>query len=88
VTDTATTGSAPHSASSDPTTPPYATPVDYDSYGRYGPGRGFDKGKSFRRPVYRFQGRITADGSSGYPAVRCLAWPVIATRRRRRASRR
>jgi len=70
MSDAATAaGSAPHSASSDPTTPPYASPVDYDSYGLYGPGRGFDKGKSFQRPVYRFQGRITADGSSGYPAV-------------------
>ena len=49
--------------------PRYATPVDYDSYGTYGPGRGFNKGTSFQRPVYRFQGRITADGSSGYPAV-------------------
>ena len=70
MSDAATaTGSAPHPASSDPTTPPYASPVDYDSYGLYGPGRGFDKGKSFQRPVYRFQGRISADGSSGYPAV-------------------
>ena len=49
--------------------PRYASPVDYGAYGLYGPGRGFDKGKSFQRPVYRFQGRITADGSSGYPAA-------------------
>ena len=49
--------------------PRYASPVDYQAYGDYGPGRGFDKGKSFQRPTYRFQGRITADGSSGYPAV-------------------
>ena len=49
--------------------PRYASPVDYESYGPYGPGRGFNKGSSFQRPVYRFQGRITADGSSGYPAV-------------------
>lgn len=48
--------------------PRYASPVDYDTYGPYGPGRGFDKGSSFQRPRYRFQGRITADGSSGYPA--------------------
>ncbi len=61
--------STPHSASSDPTAPPYASPVDYDSHGSYGPGRGFNEGSSFQRPVYRFQGRITADGSSGYPAV-------------------
>jgi glutathionyl-hydroquinone reductase len=49
--------------------PRYASPVDYDSYGTYGPGRGFNKGSSFQRPVYRFQGRISADGSTGFPAV-------------------
>jgi len=49
--------------------PRYASPVDYESYGTYGPGRGFNKGSSFQRPVYRFQGRITVGGSSGYPAV-------------------
>jgi putative glutathione S-transferase len=59
----------PRSASSHPTTPPHASPVDYEAHGHYGPGRGFDKGKSFQRPTYRFQGRITADGSSGYPAA-------------------
>ncbi len=48
--------------------PRYASPVDYEAYGQYGPGRGFERGKSFQRPRYRFQGRITADGSSGYPA--------------------
>ena len=69
MSDTATTGEAPRFASSDPATSPFASPVDYGSYGLYGPGRGFDKGKSFQRPVYRFQGRITADGSSGYPAI-------------------
>jgi glutathionyl-hydroquinone reductase len=59
VTDTAAaTGSAR-----------YASPVDYEAYGLYGPGRGFGRGKGFQRPVYRFQGRLTADGSSGYPAV-------------------
>ena len=51
------------------TVPRYASPVDYDAYGLYGPGRGFNQGTSFQRPVYRFQGRITANGSSGYPAV-------------------
>jgi glutathionyl-hydroquinone reductase len=60
VTDTAAaTGSAPC----------FASPVDYEAYGLYGPGRGFERGKGFQRPVYRFQGRLTADGSSGYPAV-------------------
>jgi glutathione S-transferase/putative glutathione S-transferase len=49
--------------------PSYASPVDYAAYGPYGPGRGFDSGqRAFQRPVYRFQGRITADGSSGYRA--------------------
>jgi glutathionyl-hydroquinone reductase len=48
--------------------PRYASPVDYGRYGRYGQGRGFDAGQSFHRPVYQFQGRITADGSGGYRA--------------------
>jgi len=46
----------------------YASPVDYETYGRYGPGRGFESGTTFTRPRYPFQGRITADGSSGYAA--------------------
>src|SRR5260370_42054092 len=46
----------------------YASAVDFEAYGEYGPGRGFERGKSFQRPRYRFQGRITADGSSGYRA--------------------
>ncbi|HEY6315202.1 MAG TPA: glutathione S-transferase C-terminal domain-containing protein [Streptosporangiaceae bacterium] len=48
--------------------PRFASPVDYEAYGQYGPGRGFEAGQAFLRPVYRFQGRITADGSSGYQA--------------------
>jgi len=48
--------------------PSYASPVDYDTYGQYGPGRGFNQGQAFQRPRYRFQGRITPDGSSRYPA--------------------
>jgi glutathionyl-hydroquinone reductase len=48
--------------------PRYAGPVDYGSYGPYGPGRGFDQGQGFHRPRYRFQGRITAGGASGFPA--------------------
>jgi len=48
--------------------PRYASPVDYDTYGPYGPGRGFDRGRGFQRPRYRFQDRVTADGSSGFPA--------------------
>jgi glutathionyl-hydroquinone reductase len=46
----------------------YAGTVDYDTYGPYGPGRGFDRSQGFNRPRYRFQGRITADGASGFPA--------------------
>jgi hypothetical protein len=30
--------------------PRYAGPVDYDTYGTYGPGRGFDRGQEWRRP--------------------------------------
>jgi glutathionyl-hydroquinone reductase len=48
--------------------PEYASPVDFDAYGQYGAGRGFDQGKAFERPRYPFRGRITADGSSGYRA--------------------
>jgi glutathionyl-hydroquinone reductase len=48
--------------------PRYASPVDYGAYGEYGPGHGFERGQQFNRPRYRFQGRITADGASGYPA--------------------
>jgi glutathionyl-hydroquinone reductase len=48
--------------------PRYASPVDYAAYGHYGPGRGFTAGQAFNRPRYRFQGRITADGSSDYQA--------------------
>ena len=59
-------GTAP--AGSGPLAPRYASPVDYERYGPYGPGRGFDRGQGFHRPRYRFQGRITADGASGFPA--------------------
>jgi glutathione S-transferase/putative glutathione S-transferase len=48
--------------------PQYASPVDYDTYGLYGPGRGFDRGSGWTRPRYPFQGRVTADGSSGWQA--------------------
>jgi glutathione S-transferase/putative glutathione S-transferase len=46
----------------------FAGPVDYRTYGRYGERQGFPSGQSFVRPRYRFQGRITADGSSGFQA--------------------
>jgi len=41
--------------------PRYASPVDYDAYGEYGPGRGFERGQAFQRPRYRFQGRYARD---------------------------
>jgi glutathione S-transferase/putative glutathione S-transferase len=46
-------------------TPRYATPVDYQAYGSYGPGRGFARGQGFHRPRYEFTGRI---GSAEFPA--------------------
>ncbi|WP_113701883.1 glutathione S-transferase C-terminal domain-containing protein [Nonomuraea lactucae] len=45
----------------------YASPVDHAAYGRYGPGR-LHLSPDWNRPVYPFQGRITADGSSGFLA--------------------
>jgi hypothetical protein len=32
--------------------PRYASPVDYDACGEYGPGRGFERGQAFQRPRY------------------------------------
>lgn len=61
-----------------------ASPVDFDAYGDYGAYRrkpadgqqasdgqqaGGTPSASFVRAPYPFRGRITADGSSGYPAV-------------------
>jgi glutathionyl-hydroquinone reductase len=46
----------------------YAGPLDLDRYGPYGVNEGFAGGKNFERPAYRFRGRLTRDGSSGYPA--------------------
>jgi putative glutathione S-transferase len=47
-----------------------ASPVDFTAYGDYGdfspPGK--KEAAEFVRPAYPFRGRITADGSSGYPA--------------------
>ena len=49
-----------------------ASPVDFDAYGDYGdfrPKTGQQASKAeFVRAAYPFRGRITADGSSGYPA--------------------
>lgn len=54
---------------SDPTSaePVYASPVDIETYGPYGPGR-VDTSNGWKRPSYPFQERVTADGSSGYRA--------------------
>jgi putative glutathione S-transferase len=52
-----------------------ASPVDFTTFGDYGDFRRKQTAKvaaqpgEFVRPAYPFQGRITADGSSGYPAV-------------------
>jgi putative glutathione S-transferase len=46
-----------------------ASPVDFAAFGDYAASkRPPPKDGQFVRPVYPFQGRITADGSSGYPA--------------------
>ncbi|QUH03581.1 glutathione S-transferase C-terminal domain-containing protein [Saccharopolyspora erythraea] len=47
--------------------PAYASPVDLETYGHYGPGR-LDTSSGWQRPLYAFQDRVTADGSSGYRA--------------------
>jgi putative glutathione S-transferase len=49
-------------------TPQFASPVDYEAYGAYGVKGMGSADRTFVRPRYPFQGRITADGSSGYPA--------------------
>jgi len=49
-------------------TAPVASPVDFDEYGDYTPKVLPGTAQEFVRPRYPFQGRITADGSSGFPA--------------------
>jgi putative glutathione S-transferase len=51
-------------------TPRYASPTDVATHGRYTIRR--DPGDT--RPLYRFAGRITADGSSG-----CARSPAATT---------
>ena len=49
-----------------------ASPVDFAAFGDYGDFRRKQPQPAtgeFVRPAYPFRGRITADGSSGYPAV-------------------
>lgn len=45
-----------------------ASPVDFAAYGDYRMKASARPDGSFVRPRYRFTGRITADGASGYPA--------------------
>ncbi|GII58001.1 glutathione-dependent reductase [Planotetraspora thailandica] len=52
------------------TTAPVASPVDFSVHGDYTIKAATRPDGSFVRPLYPFQGRITADGSSGYPAER------------------
>jgi glutathionyl-hydroquinone reductase len=47
-----------------------ASPVDFGSYGDYSVKVPMRSDGAFVRPLYPFQGRITADGSSGFPAER------------------
>src|SRR5579859_6246139 len=47
-----------------------ASPVDFGSYGDYSVKAPVRADGAFVRPLYPFQGRITADGSSGFPAER------------------
>jgi glutathionyl-hydroquinone reductase len=49
-------------------TAPVASPADFERFGAYSLKAPARADGSFARPLYRFQGRITADGSSGYPA--------------------
>src|SRR5215472_21689 len=45
-----------------------ASPVDFERYGDYGDYKKGEQRAEFVRAPYPFQGRVTADGSSGYPA--------------------
>jgi glutathionyl-hydroquinone reductase len=49
-------------------TAPVASPVDFQSYGDYSVKAPVRADGAFVRPLYPFQGRITADGSSGFKA--------------------
>ena len=45
-----------------------ASEVDFDRYGAYTVKRTAPPDGGFQRPVYPFNGRVTADGASGYLA--------------------
>jgi putative glutathione S-transferase len=49
-------------------TAPVASPVDFAAFGDYTVRKPPQADGAFVRPVYPFQGRVTADGSSGFPA--------------------
>jgi glutathionyl-hydroquinone reductase len=49
-------------------TAPVASPVDFAEFGDYTVKRPPAADGAFVRPTYPFQGRITSDGSSGFPA--------------------
>ena len=49
-------------------TAPVASPVDFGEYGDYSVKAPARADGAFVRPLYPFQGRITADGSSGFAA--------------------
>ena len=49
-------------------TPQFASPVDYEAYGVYGPKGMGGADRTFVRPRYPFQGRVSADGSTGFRA--------------------
>jgi putative glutathione S-transferase len=49
-------------------TAPVASPVDFAEFGDYTAKMPSQADGAFVRPAYPFQGRITADGSSGFPA--------------------
>ena len=46
-------------------TPRFASPVDYEAHGVYGPKGMGGADRTFVRPRYPFQGRVSADGSPG-----------------------
>jgi putative glutathione S-transferase len=48
--------------------PQFASPVDYEAYGVYGPKGMGGADRTFVRPRYPFQGRVSADGSTGLRA--------------------
>jgi glutathionyl-hydroquinone reductase len=48
--------------------PQFASPVDYEAYGVYGPKAIGGADRTFVRPRYPFQGRVSADGRTGFRA--------------------